>query len=116
MIMGGVTQQVGNASHGRPVSGTAAVADVLSVYRDAIQFIHDQAIRHMNRGLTQDELADAIPALPPHLAEHSWLGEYYGTVKHSVRQVSSGQLGGSTAPRPFWIRCRVSSVCVARST
>ena len=35
-------------AHGRPVSGEAAVADVLSVYRDAIQFIHDQAIRHMN--------------------------------------------------------------------
>jgi alkyl sulfatase BDS1-like metallo-beta-lactamase superfamily hydrolase len=80
-------------AHGRPVSGATAVADVLSVYRDAIQFIHDQAIRHMNRGLTQDELADAIPALPPHLAQHPWLGEYYGTVKHSVRQVSSGQLG-----------------------
>jgi alkyl sulfatase BDS1-like metallo-beta-lactamase superfamily hydrolase len=79
--------------HGRPVSGAAAVAEVLSVYRDSIQFIHDQAIRHMNRGLTQDELADAIPALPPHLAGHPWLGEYYGTVKHAVRQVSSGQLG-----------------------
>jgi alkyl sulfatase BDS1-like metallo-beta-lactamase superfamily hydrolase len=80
-------------AHGRPVSGKAAVAEVLSVYRDAIQFIHDQAIRHMNLGLTQDELADAIPALPPHLAQHAWLGEYYGTVKHSVRQVYSGQLG-----------------------
>ncbi|MFT4437283.1 alkyl sulfatase dimerization domain-containing protein [Caballeronia sp. 15715] len=80
-------------AHGRPVSGEAAVAEVLSVYRDAIQFIHDQAIRHMNLGLTQDELADAIPSLPPHLAGHAWLGEYYGTVKHSVRQVYTGQLG-----------------------
>ncbi|WP_412023669.1 alkyl sulfatase dimerization domain-containing protein [Burkholderia cepacia] len=80
-------------AHGRPVSGAAAVEDVLSVYRDAIQFIHDQAIRHMNHGLTPDELADAIPALPPHLAVHPWLGEYYGTVKHAVRQVYVGQLG-----------------------
>ena len=80
-------------AHGRPVSGTAAVADVLTVYRDAIQFIHDQTIRHMNFGMTPDELAEAIPALPPHLARHAWLGEYYGTVKHSVRQVYSGQLG-----------------------
>jgi alkyl sulfatase BDS1-like metallo-beta-lactamase superfamily hydrolase len=79
--------------HGRPVSGEAAVADVLSVYRDAIQFIHDQAIRHMNRGLTQDELADTIPSLPPHLAQHAWLGEYYGSVKHCVRQMYTGQLG-----------------------
>jgi alkyl sulfatase BDS1-like metallo-beta-lactamase superfamily hydrolase len=80
-------------AHGRPVSGVAAVEEVLMVYRDAIQFIHDQAIRHMNQGLTPDELADAIPALPPHLAAHPWLGEYYGTVKHSVRQVYAGQLG-----------------------
>jgi alkyl sulfatase BDS1-like metallo-beta-lactamase superfamily hydrolase len=80
-------------AHGRPVSGAAAVKDVLTVYRDAIQFIHDQTIRHMNRGLTPDELAEAIPALPPHLAGHAWLGEYYGTVKHSVRQVYTGQLG-----------------------
>ena len=80
-------------AHGRPVSGSAAVADVLTVYRDAIQFIHDQTIRHMNFGMTPDELVEAIPALPPHLARHAWLGEYYGTVKHSVRQVYSGQLG-----------------------
>ena len=80
-------------AHGRPVSGAAAVDDVLTVYRDAIQFIHDQTIRHMNFGMTPDELAEAIPALPPHLARHAWLGEYYGTVKHSVRQVYSGQLG-----------------------
>ena len=80
-------------AHGRPVSGAAAVDDVLTVYRDAIQFIHDQTIRHMNFGMTPDELAEAIPALPPHLARHAWLGEYYGTVKHSVRQVYAGQLG-----------------------
>jgi alkyl sulfatase BDS1-like metallo-beta-lactamase superfamily hydrolase len=80
-------------AHGRPVSGEAAVSDVLTVYRDAIQFIHDQTIRHMNFGMTPDELAEAIPALPPHLAQHAWLGEHYGTVKHSVRQVYSGQLG-----------------------
>jgi alkyl sulfatase BDS1-like metallo-beta-lactamase superfamily hydrolase len=80
-------------AHGRPVSGAAAVADVLTVYRDSIQFIHDQTIRHMNRGFTGDELADAIPALPPHLADHPWLGEHYGTVKHAVRQIFSGQLG-----------------------
>ena len=80
-------------AHGRPVSGAEHVADVLCVYRDAIQFIHDQTIRHMNFGMSPDELAEAIPALPPHLAGHAWLGEYYGTVKHSVRQVYSGQLG-----------------------
>lgn len=80
-------------SHGRPVAGAANVAELLQVYRDAIAFIHDQAVRFMNRGATPDELAELLPALPPHLAQHAWLGEYYGTVKHSVRQVFTGLLG-----------------------
>lgn len=49
--------------------------------------------RPVGDGATPDELADWLPALPPHLARHAWLGEYYGTVKHSVRQVFSGLLG-----------------------
>lgn len=80
-------------AHGRPVAGAANVAELLTHYRDAIAFIHDQAVRMMNLGCTPDELAENLPALPPHLAQHGWLGEYYGTVRHSVRQVFCGQLG-----------------------
>ncbi len=80
-------------AHGRPVSGIASIEELLTAYRDAIAFIHDQAVRFINHGATPDELADWLPALPPHLARHAWLGEYYGTVKHSVRQVFSGLLG-----------------------
>lgn len=80
-------------AHGRPVGGAESIAELLTAYRDAIAFIHDQAVRFINHGATPDELADWLPALPPHLAQHAWLGEYYGTVKHSVRQVFSGLLG-----------------------
>ena len=80
-------------AHGRPVAGHANIAELLTAYRDAIAFTHDQAVRFINKGYTPDELAETLPALPPHLAAHAWLGEYYGTVKHSVRQVFSGQLG-----------------------
>jgi alkyl sulfatase BDS1-like metallo-beta-lactamase superfamily hydrolase len=80
-------------AHGRPVAGAENIAELLTAYRDAIAFIHDQAARFMNHGYTPDELAQVLPALPPHLAAHAWLGEYYGTVTHSVRQVYSGQLG-----------------------
>ncbi len=79
-------------SHGRPVEGKAAVDDVLTAYRDAIQYTHDQTIRHMNKGLTPDELVEVVK-LPPHLAEHPWLGEHYGTVAHSVRQIYVGYMG-----------------------
>lgn len=80
-------------SHGRPVSGKQAIEELLTSYRDAIQYVHDQTIRNMNRGLTPDELVEAVSKLPPHLANHPWLGEFYGTVKHSVREIYVGYLG-----------------------
>lgn len=79
-------------SHGRPVIGSDNIQNVLTAYRDAIQFVHDQTIRFMNQGHTPDELVELV-ALPPHLADHPWLGEFYGTVKHSVRQIYVGYLG-----------------------
>ncbi|MDP6344046.1 MAG: alkyl sulfatase dimerization domain-containing protein, partial [Alphaproteobacteria bacterium] len=80
-------------THGRPVSGKAAVDELLTAYRDAIQYTHDQAVRYINKGYTPDELAERLPGLPAHLAGHPWLGEFYGTVKHSVRQIFGGYLG-----------------------
>lgn len=79
-------------SHGRPVVGYDNIQNVLTAYRDAIQYVHDQTIRFMNRGHTPDELVELV-TLPPHLADHPWLGEFYGTVKHSVRQIYVGYLG-----------------------
>jgi len=80
-------------SHGRPVSGKQNIEELLTSYRDAIQYVHDQTIRNMNKGLTPDELVEVVSKLPPHLAGHPWLGEFYGTVKHSVRQIYVGYLG-----------------------
>ncbi len=79
-------------SHGRPVSGRKNVADILTAYRDAIQFVHNQTIRYMNQGFTPDELVDLVK-LPEHLAGHPWLGEFYGTVKHCVREIYTGEIG-----------------------
>jgi alkyl sulfatase BDS1-like metallo-beta-lactamase superfamily hydrolase len=80
-------------SHGRPISGKQKIEELLTSYRDAIQYVHDQTIRNMNKGLTPDELVEVVSKLPPHLANHPWLGEFYGTVKHSVREIYSGYLG-----------------------
>jgi alkyl sulfatase BDS1-like metallo-beta-lactamase superfamily hydrolase len=80
-------------AHGRPVGGSKNISELLTAYRDSIAFIHDQSVRFMNQGATPSELAEILPSLPKHLAEHAWLGEYYGTVKHSARQVFAGQLG-----------------------
>ncbi|MBK9706104.1 MAG: MBL fold metallo-hydrolase [Acidobacteria bacterium] len=80
-------------SHGRPLSGQARIEELLTSYRDAIQYVHDQTIRQMNKGLTPDEIVDVVSHLPAHLANHPWLGEFYGTVKHSVREIYFGYLG-----------------------
>jgi len=80
-------------SHGRPMSGKDKIEEMLTAYRDAIQYVHDQTVRQMNRGLTPDEIAEVVSQLPQHLANHPWLGEFYGTVKHSVRQIYQGYLG-----------------------
>jgi alkyl sulfatase BDS1-like metallo-beta-lactamase superfamily hydrolase len=98
-------------THGRPIVGYDGIQEMLTAYRDAIQYVHDQTIRYMNKGYTPDELVEVV-ALPPHLAEHPWLGEYYGTVKHAVRQIYVGYLGWFQAdpweldPLPYMERAR----------
>ena len=79
-------------SHTRPISGRETVFETLTAYRDAIQFVHDQTIRGINRGLSPDELVETVE-LPPHLAEHPYLQQLYGKVEWSVRAVYDGYLG-----------------------
>ncbi len=53
----------------------------------------------MNQGLTPDQLVETV-TLPPHLKEHPYLQELYGTVEWGVRGIFSGYLGwfnGDTA-------------------
>jgi len=78
--------------HTRPVSGIDRVNETLADYRDAIQFVHDQTIRWINRGLLPDEIVERV-TLPPHLASKPYLREYYGTVAWSVKNICNGYLG-----------------------
>ena len=80
-------------THGQPVSGREKVEEVLRMTRDGIQYVHDQTVRHMNKGLTPDELVQVVK-LPPHLYSYTpYLRQYYGTVKQAVRQIYVGYLG-----------------------
>ncbi|HOO37328.1 MAG TPA: alkyl sulfatase dimerization domain-containing protein [Deltaproteobacteria bacterium] len=79
-------------SHTRPIIGAEEIETILRDYRDAIQFVHDQAIRGINMGMTPDELAEYVK-LPPHLADAPYLQPFYGKVSWSVRSVFSGNLG-----------------------
>jgi alkyl sulfatase BDS1-like metallo-beta-lactamase superfamily hydrolase len=78
--------------HSRPLSGKARIEAILTDYRDAVQYVHDQSIRGMNMGMTPDELAEHVQ-LPPHLARAPYLQPFYGKVSWSARSVFSGHLG-----------------------
>jgi alkyl sulfatase BDS1-like metallo-beta-lactamase superfamily hydrolase len=79
-------------AHTRPVVGAELIGALLTDYRDAIQFVHDQTIRNMNLGLTPDEIVERV-RLPRHLAVKPHLQEYYGRVDWSVRAIYVGYLG-----------------------
>jgi alkyl sulfatase BDS1-like metallo-beta-lactamase superfamily hydrolase len=78
--------------HTCPIIGAKKIQEILTHYRDAIQYVHDQSIRGINAGLTPDELAEQIK-LPPHLAEAPYLQPFYGKVSWSVRSMFTGNLG-----------------------
>lgn len=66
-------------SHTQPIKGAEKIQGILRDYRDAIQFVHDQTIRNINKGLTPDELAEKV-ILPEHLSTSPFLQEFYGRV------------------------------------
>ncbi len=78
--------------HTRPIIGAEKIQEILTNYRDAIQYVHDQSIRGINAGMTPDELAENIK-LPRHLAEAPYLQPFYGKVSWSVRSMFTGNLG-----------------------
>ena len=78
--------------HGRPVEGAAEIAALLTDYRDAIQYVHDQTIRYMNKGYTPEEISEIV-VMPERLRDHPWLGEYYGSYRHAIPAIYTGYLG-----------------------
>ena len=78
-------------SHTKPLNGKV-VMETLTIYRDAIQFVHDQTIRLMNKGFSPDEIANMIK-LPPEIADSPFVREFYGTVRWSVKSIFNGYLG-----------------------
>jgi len=82
-------------SHTETVSGSKNVTDILTSYRDAIAYLYQQTVRYINKGLSPDELAQAI-TLPQYLRDHPWLQERYGQLSWSVRGIYSSLVGWNT--------------------
>ncbi len=76
--------------HTTPILDIAV--EVLSNYRDAMQWVHDRTIEGAKQYMTPDELVN-YAALPAHLAELDYLAEYYGSVWGTVRDIYAQDLG-----------------------
>jgi alkyl sulfatase BDS1-like metallo-beta-lactamase superfamily hydrolase len=79
-------------SHSKPLCGEQKVYDLLSDYMYGIQYVHDQTVRYINKGWHPDAIAKKVK-LPPELAKHSHLMQYYGTVHWSTKAVYTMYMG-----------------------
>lgn len=79
-------------SHTLPVTGEAAIYDLLTVYMHAIQFIHDQTVRYINLGMDIEEIAQRL-RLPSTLSSHPYLQEFYGKASWSAKSIYESYLG-----------------------
>jgi alkyl sulfatase BDS1-like metallo-beta-lactamase superfamily hydrolase len=75
-------------SHGPPIVGAAEVRRLVTRYRDAILFVHDETVKGMNEGKDVLTLMREIK-LPPALD----IGESYGKISWSVRGIYEGYVG-----------------------
>jgi alkyl sulfatase BDS1-like metallo-beta-lactamase superfamily hydrolase len=78
--------------HGPPISGSDDIKERATKYRDSIQFLWDQTVRHTNRGMSSADLAANI-RLPEHCDNDYITSEMYGVAEHHVRQIRSGIFG-----------------------
>ncbi|GIU36338.1 MBL fold metallo-hydrolase [Shewanella schlegeliana] len=79
-------------SHHWPIWGQERVNEFLEKQRDTYKYIHDQAVRMLNAGLTPEEIAEQIQ-MPPALSNTFASRGYYGTAKHNAKAVYQAYLG-----------------------
>ncbi len=76
--------------HTTPILNDAK--EVLTNYRDAVKWVVDRTVEGMQRYMTPDELVEHA-ALPERFADLDYLGDYYGSVEGTVRDMYAQDLG-----------------------
>lgn len=66
-------------SHIMPMQGREEIQQAVTVSRDAIQYLWDQSIRHINKGYTPAELQQKFKELPDYLDLPPYTRPMYGT-------------------------------------
>jgi len=78
--------------HTRPIIGKEKVKEILTTFRDAVQYVFEKTVEGINQGMTPDELVDYVQ-LPERFSSQDYLHGYYGRVDWSVRQIFNGYMG-----------------------
>jgi len=91
--------------HGEPIVGNAEITRLLTRYRDAIQYVHDETVKGMNAGKDVFTLMQEIK-----LPEKYNLTEIFGKVSWSVRGIYDGYAGWYDGNPPSMYEIPSSSV------
>ena len=78
--------------HTRPIVGSEVAAEMLTNYRDAIQFVFDKTVEGINEGLTPNQLIEYVQ-LPEKYLKLDYLRPHYGNPEWAVRSIFAGYLG-----------------------
>jgi alkyl sulfatase BDS1-like metallo-beta-lactamase superfamily hydrolase len=78
--------------HTRPIIGREAVSGVLANFRDALDYVLNETLACMDRGLGIEATVDKVK-LPEEYSQLPYLQEFYGTVAWSVRGIYTGYFG-----------------------
>jgi alkyl sulfatase BDS1-like metallo-beta-lactamase superfamily hydrolase len=92
IVLFGADTDVVFASHHWPRWGADDALEFLAKQRDLYRYLHDQAMRLANHGLTMTEIAEEL-RLPDELATEFYNRDYYGTVNHDAKAVYQRYLG-----------------------
>jgi alkyl sulfatase BDS1-like metallo-beta-lactamase superfamily hydrolase len=80
------------AQHHWPRWGAERIVDFLAKQRDLYGYIHDQALRLLNKGYVASEIAEMLE-LPPELEQEWHCHGYYGSLNHNLKAVYQRYLG-----------------------
>jgi alkyl sulfatase BDS1-like metallo-beta-lactamase superfamily hydrolase len=80
------------AQHHWPRWGNERIVDFLAKQRDLYGYIHDQALRLLNKGHVAAEIAEHLE-LPPSLEREWHCRGYYGSLNHNLKAVYQRYLG-----------------------
>ena len=80
------------AQHHWPRWGGERIVDFLAKQRDLYGYIHDQALRLLNKGYVGSEIAEMLE-LPAELEQEWHCHGYYGSLNHNLKAVYQRYLG-----------------------